>query len=184
MKLFEMKNWELIVSEEAWGLSPFQKILKRDKTKSKTRAHAEMLFIWFWCDIKSNYLLMGEKEREKELIHDIDGLPKGWKKDKLIDEAIKFYNKFETVIGRLYKQALKSAYDVGDYLEDTAGLLNERDIHDKPVIKISDITRSLKDINIIIKELKKTEQEVLKERESHEGKTKGSKQFNMYEQGI
>ena len=30
-----MKNWQLHISEEVWGLLPFSKILKRDKSKEK-----------------------------------------------------------------------------------------------------------------------------------------------------
>ena len=35
MKLFEMKEFTLSVSDEAWGLLPFKAILKRDKNRNK-----------------------------------------------------------------------------------------------------------------------------------------------------
>lgn len=184
MKLFIMKDWNLTVSEEAWGLGPFNKILKRDKTKNKDRANAEMLFIWFFCDIKSNYLLMSPKDREEELKKDIVGLPKNWKKDKVVDDAIAFYLKFDTVIERLYKQSLQSAYSVGNYLANTDALLAERDNRGMPTIKVADITRGLKDIKVIIKELKNTEKEVIKEQEDNDNKTKGSKKFSLFEDGL
>lgn len=184
MKLFKMDNWQLIVSEEAWGLKPFNAILKRDKSKGKARANAEMLFIWFYCDIKSNYLHMSELDRETEIINDISGLPDGWKKDKVIDEAIDFYKKFDSVLVYLYKQALSSAYDVGDYLSHTAALLKERDMKGAPITKIADITRGLKDIKIIIKELKSTEREVIKEELDNTDRKKGSKNFNIFEDGL
>jgi len=38
MKLFEMKDYVLNVSEEAWGLLPFKAILKRDKNRNKETA--------------------------------------------------------------------------------------------------------------------------------------------------
>ena len=47
MKLFHMKDWQLIVSEETWGLLPFKRILDRDKTKTKSRANAEMLYLYY-----------------------------------------------------------------------------------------------------------------------------------------
>lgn len=180
-----MKNWVLTVHEELWGLTPFKKLLERDKTKEKTVANAEVLFIWYWTDIKSDYLLMNEKDRLEELKKDIPGLPKGWKKDKLIDEAIDLYEKLSTtILQELYKKALKSAKEVGDYLENTKALLYERDKQDKPVTKISDITRGLKDIKIIMKDLKAAEKEVIKETEDNEGKTKGAKSFNLFEDGL
>ncbi|MBV1929638.1 MAG: hypothetical protein KUG81_09030 [Gammaproteobacteria bacterium] len=184
MKLFEMKDWVLTVSEEAWGLAPFNAILKRDKTKNKDRANAEMLFIWYFCDIKSSYLLMSVDDREKEILNDIIGLPKGWKIDKVIQAAIDFYIKFDTVIEHLYKQSLQSAYAIGDYLGHTKALLAERDASGKPVTKVADITRGLKDVKTIIKELKETEKEVIKEQLDNVGKQKGSKKFSLFEDGL
>lgn len=179
-----MVKWQLMVSEEAWGLQPFAALLKRDKSKGKAVANAEVLFVWYYCDIKSNYLHMKEEDRTKEIINDIPSLPDGWERDELIDEAIRFYKKFDSVLVYLYKQALSSAYAVGDYLSNTAALLNERDLRGTPVTKIADITRGLKDIKIIIKELKGTEKEVIKEEEDNANKTKGSRTFNLFEDGL
>ena len=184
MKLFTMKGWELTVAEEAYGLSPFKKILDRDKSKDKSRALAEILFVWFWCDIKSNYLIMDEKERFEELKKDVANLPKDFKIDDVIQEAIDLYTKHETVIEKLHRQSLTSASEVGNYLENTKALLSERDNSGKPVMKVADITRGLKDVKFIMKELKLTEKEVIKEQESSEDKKKGSRSMNMFEDGI
>lgn len=185
MKLFKMKNWVLTVDEEVWGLSPFKKILKRDKTKEKEIANAEVLFIWYWADIKSDYLLMNEKDRLVELKKDIPALPDDWEKDEVIDEAIELYKKLSTTILReLYMKALQAAKDVGEYLENTKELLYERDKSDRPVTKISDITRGLKDIKVIMRDLKAAEKEVIKETEDNEGKKSGSKSFALFEDGL
>lgn len=180
-----MKDWVLTVDEEVWGLRPFKKILERDKSKEKELANAEVLFIWYWCDVKSDYLLMKESDRLKELIKDIPALPKNWKKDKVIDEAIELYKKLSrTILQDLYIKALKSAQDVGDYLQNTKALLYERDKADRPVTKIADITRGLKDVKIIMKDLKLAEKEVIKEIEDNEGRQKGSKSFATFEDGL
>lgn len=180
-----MKNWVLTVDEELWGLEPFKKLLDRDKSKEKEVANAEVLFIWYWTDIKSDYLLMNEKDRLVELKKDISALPKNWEKDELIDECIELYKKLSrTVLQELYYKALQAAKDVGDYLENTKALLYERDKQDKPVTKIADITRGLKDVKIIMKDLKAAEKEVIKEAEDNENKTKGSKSFALFEDGF
>lgn len=184
MKLFEMKNWTLSVSEEAWGLSPFKKILERDTSKDKSQALAEMLFIWFWADIKSDYIIMDYDTRFKELKADIPNLPKNFKIDKVIQEGIDCYNKHKTVIESLFEKSLSSAIEVGNYLENTKALLAERDGRGVPVTKIADITRGLKDIKFIIKDLKDTEKQVIKERQDSEGKEKGSQKMNMFEDGL
>ncbi len=184
MKLFEMKNWVLTVSEEAWGLSAFKKILDRDKSKSKSRALAEMLFIWYWCDIKSNYTIMDEKTRLEELKKDIDNLPKNFEIDDVIKGGINLYLKHESIAQRLYRKSIKSADEVGDYLDNTAALLAERDASGKPVTKIADITRGLKDVKFIIRDLKATEKEVIKEQKDSEGQKKGSQEMGMFEDGF
>lgn len=185
MKLFQIKDWTLHVAEEVWGLSAFEALLKRDKTKGKTRANAELLFVYYWCDVKSDYLTMKEDVRLQELKNDIAGLGPKWKKDKLVDDAIELYKKVsQTVIEKLYLQSLQSATDVGNYLENTAALLAERDLRGIPITKVADITRGLKDVKIIMKDLKAAEKEVIKEKEDNENKKKGAKSFNVFEDGF
>ena len=177
------KDWELVVSEEAWALAPFSKILKRDKTKGKELAMKEMIFIYFYCDIKSNYLLMKDAEKVEEIKHDI-GLPEKWKVDDIIKDGIKLYKKEKSIIEQLYLQALQSASDVGDYLGNTKELLNERDMHGKPVYDIAKITTALDKVPKIMSNLKLAFNEVVKEKEDNENKKKGSRQFNTFEDGL
>lgn len=184
MKLVQMKNWELIASEEIWGLGPFKKILERDKTKDKTKAHKELLFIYFYCDIKSDYLQLSEAYREQEIKNDI-GLPSGWKKDDVIADAIKLYeDRSVSVIGKLYKQASKAASDIGDYLENTKELLDERDVNGKPIYDISKITAAIDKVPKLMANLKAAYKEVVKEEESLEGRKKGSQTMGMFEDGL
>lgn len=182
MKLFQMKNWVLTLDEEVWGLRPFKALLDRDKTKDKVLANSEMLFIWYYTDIKSNFLMLPKGERVEAIKKEIEGLPEKWTIDDKVEEALEFYkSNSETVVQQLYKQAVKAANDVGDFLEKTNVLLNERDKADKPIYKIKDITSGLKDVKIIMKNLKEAEKEVIKETEDNEGRTKGSRKFNTFE---
>lgn len=185
MKLFEMKKGELIVSEEAWGLSPFYKLWKRDKSKDKIRANAEVLYIWYFCDIKSDYLLMDEEDRHTELKKDIVGLSPKWEADALVKDALEYYKKRSiTVIQRLYLQSLKSASDIGDYLENTKALLEERDANGKPIYDIAKITTANDKIPRLMGNLKAAYKEVVKEQEDTANKKKGSQSFNLFEDGI
>ena len=185
MKLLEMKNWQLQASEEIWGLLPFAKILKRDKTKDKTTANKELLFIYFFCDVKSDYTtITDESERVSEIAKDI-GLPEDWKPDNHVFHAIDIYNKrSQTVIQKLYKQTLKAASDVGYYLNNTKQLLDERDTNGKPVYDISKITAAIEKVPKLMKNLQEAYKEVVKEQEDNSNKKKGSKSFNVFEEGI
>ena len=117
MKIFEMKDYNLQVDETAWGLSPFKAILKRDKNRNKELAFKEMLFIYFYVDIKSDYMYITDNSvRLQEIKKDIK-LPDDWKIDSVIQEAIDFYIKMSiTPTAKLYKSALKAADDVDKYL--------------------------------------------------------------------
>jgi hypothetical protein len=185
MKLFEMKNWQLTVSEEAWGLLPFKKILDRDKSKEKELALKEMLFIFYFCDIKSDYgTIFDEKEKIKEIKHDI-GLPESWEIDKTMQEAIDLYNKRNTtVIQELYKDTIKSASEIGGYLRNTRLLLEERDSNGRPIYDIAKITSSAEKIPGLMRKLRDAYSEVVKEQIDNDNKKKGKQQFNTFEDGL
>lgn len=185
MKLFEMKDWSLRVSDEAWALLPFKKLLDRDKTKNKDVAFKEMMFIYFFADIKSDYMILtSEEERIKEIKKDI-GLPEKWSLDADIKAAIDFYQKRSlSVIAKLYINALKAANAVSEYLTQTEALLAERDNNGKPVNTITTIVGGIKQIKTIMQDLKAAEKEVLKEKEDMEGRKKGSQTLSIFEDGL
>ena len=185
MRLFEMKDWTLSVREEAWGLSPFKKILKRDKSRDKAMALKEMLFVYYYSDIKSDYsIITNELIKTEEIKKDV-GLPEDWKIDSTMKEAIDFYeSRSLTVLGKLYKSALKSANDISEYLEMTDVLLRERTDKGGTVTTLPMITASHKTLPDIMKNLKATEKEVLKEQQELEGRTKGSKTMSIFEEGL
>jgi hypothetical protein len=185
MKLFTLDNkWNLLVSEEAWGLIPFKNILERDKTKEKEMAIKEMLFVYYFCDIRSNYLQMEEDVRTREIQHDI-GLPEDWVKDEVIDIAIEFYNKrSKSVIQQLYEDTLMSAQAIGSYLRNTEALLQERDMQGKTVTDITKLTNANEKVPKLMANLKAAYKEVIKEKEDNENKSKGARSFNTFEDGL
>lgn len=185
MKAFEMRDFSLQVDPNIWGLLPFKAILKRDKSRTKELAFKEMLFVYFYTDIRSDYVYIADdKERASEIVIAI-GLPIDWKMDNIIKEAVAFYEERSiTPIGKLYKSALKAAYDVSKYLESAEALLAERTNNGGMVTKISDITNALAKVPAIMRDLKAAYKEVVKEQIELEGKTKGSKTFGMFEDGL
>jgi hypothetical protein len=184
MKIFNMKNWNLQVEEEAWGISAFKSILDRDKSDEKETAMKEMLYVYLFCDIKSDFSIIPEETRGDAIKGEIN-LPESWEHDKVIDLAIETYKKYsQTTIQKLYLQSLKAAQDVGNYLEHADALLAERDDRGKPVVDISKITGALDKIPKIMANLKAAYKEVVKEQDDLEGKKKGSRTMNTLEDGI
>lgn len=184
MKLFKIEKWQLCVSEEAWGLLPFKEILDRDISKGKEKAMKELLFVFYFADVKSNYLHMVEDIRTEEIKKDI-GLPKEWVPDEAVKNAIEFYTtRSQSVIQELYTQSLKAASAIGNYLSKADELLEERDMQGKPVNDISKITTAVQKVPTLMRDLKAAYKEVIREQEDNENKQKGSQKFNTFEDGL
>ena len=185
MKLFEMKDYNLCVSIEAWGLLPFKAVLKKDKSRNKETAFKEMLFIYYYTDIRSDYMyIVDNKLREQEIVKDI-GLDSDWKMEDHVKEAITFYKRMSvSPIANLYKSSLKSVDDISKYLETTSELLNERTDKGSVVTQLSTVTASLKLVPGLMKDLKAAYKEVLAEQKEMEGRTKGSKTMGLFEEGL
>ena len=184
MNGFLLKEYVLTVEDNLWGLEKFKKILKRDKSRDKDRALKEMLFIYYYSDIKSDYLIIDSKFRIEEIKKDI-GLPEDWRIDSVLQEAIDFYEERSlTVVGKLYKNALAAANDISEYLTKTKELLEERDERGKPVTTLTTIVGGISKIKTVMQDLKAAEKELIKERIETEGKMKGKQSMGMFELGL
>jgi len=184
MNGFILKQGVLTVEDNLWGLEPFKKILKRDKSRNKDLALKEMLFIYYYTDIKSDYLIIDVKLRKEEIIKDIQ-LPDNWKIDLIMQDAINFYEERSlTVIGKLYKNALLAANDISEYLTKTKKLLEERDDRNKPVTTLTTIVGGISKIKVVMQDLKAAEKELIKEKVETEGRMKGQQQMGMFESGL
>ena len=184
MNGFTLRDYVLTVEDNMWGLIPFKKILKRDKSRDKDRALKEMLFIYYYSDIKSDYLIIDSKFRIEEIKKDI-GLPEDWRIDSVLQEAIDFYEERSlTVVGKLYKNALAAANDISEYLTKTKELLEERDERGKPVTTLTTIVGGISKIKVVMQDLKAAEKELIKEKIETEGKMKGQQQMGLFEAGM
>ena len=184
MNGFTLRDYVLTVEDNMWGLIPFKKILKRDKSRDKDRALKEMLFIYYYSDIKSDYLIIDSKFRIEEIKKDI-GLPEDWRIDSVLQEAIDFYEERSlTVVGKLYKNALAAANDISEYLTKTKELLEERDDKGKPVTTLTTIVGGISKIKTVMQDLKAAEKELIKEKIETEGRMKGQQQMGLFEAGM
>jgi hypothetical protein len=184
MNGFTLRDGVLTVDDNLWGLEPFKKILKRDKSRTKDLALKEMLFIYYYTDIKSDYLIIDSKFRTEEIIKDLQ-LPDNWKIDSIMQDAINFYEERSlTVIGKLYKNALLAANDISEYLTKTKELLEERDDRNKPVTTLTTIVGGISKIKVVMQDLKAAEKELIKEKIETEGRMKGQQQMGMFESGL
>lgn len=179
---FDKASYKVRITEEVLLLEPFKKIYKRDKSRTKDKALNEFAFIWFYSDITSPYqTVIDEKERAEEIIKDID-LPDKWKVDKVINDAIEFYKKrSKTVVHGLYNSAMVAANAVNGTFKDAERLITASD---DEIGAAEKIIRALEKVPKVMQSLREVEKQLIREIEDTEGKTKGSRTFNVYEEGI
>lgn len=73
----------------------FQKLIKRDRSPKKTTASKELMYIFFFVDYRSPYLDLFEEERTLKLV-DACKLPKDWRPDKAVNDAVDLYRDLVT----------------------------------------------------------------------------------------
>jgi len=178
MKLFELHEWQLQVSPEAWGLLPFKKLLNKDKTEDKEIALKEMLFIWFLCDIKSDYqYIINYDARVEEIKKDL-GLPKRWKIHKDLQAAIDFFVERSTTTS---KKLLEDSKYIADKLSTRLKQFVDED--ELNIQSLSRVTSALKQMPEIVLAIQKTEGAVLKE-QAEKSSSVGSQEKALFEDGL
>ena len=178
MKLFEMKNWKVTVREEVFLLEPFKKLLDKDKSKDKSIAMKELAFIWFFIDFKSDFRnTVNEQDRMKEIIKHV-GLPKEWKIDADVIEAMKFYDKMqETLTLKMIKAAYQAVDKINKFFETID--LATTDRSGKPKYNAKQLADTIRQIGPIRKSLQELEIQAKKEMED-EGRLRGGREKGIY----
>jgi uncharacterized protein (DUF4213/DUF364 family) len=187
MKLFNLniKTYEVEFSEEALLLEPFSVLFKRDKSEHKDIAIKELAYVYFFVDLRSDYIaILDEDVRSEEIIKDLK-LPKSWKPDKKVENAIAFYKeKSGTVAARLLEDSYMAVDKVSKYLRDVN--LEETMVikgHVKPKHDVKKIADTIKLVPSLLSSLKQAETIYLKEKEESKQKS-GSRDFNTFERGL
>jgi hypothetical protein len=177
MELFKfIKNtYEIEVMPEVVKLKPFADIIKRNKSNHDL-THKELSLIYFYADIRSDYMyIIDEAERLDSIIKDLK-LPIGYKLDKPMVLAIEFYReKSTTVLTTIYEAAYIAACGIAEYIKGAKDLLNDGDVD------IAKITSAIEKVPKIMSNLKAAKKEIIDEQKELTGRSKGSKEMNMFE---
>lgn len=168
MRLFKYEGYEVNIEPEALLLQPFKAIWDRDKTKSKDRAKNELAYCYFIADPRSDYqYLIDIEERHKEIIKGL-GFEKTWKPDKLLKDAIKFYDNFKTT-GALLLEDTKGAIDQVRKILRTFDLSQSDDV----IRDSKDLVAMVKMVPSLVKDLEEAERTINQEM-AISGKARGS----------
>ena len=162
--LIELDQQMPVFTPEARTIKEFYAIIKRDKSKDKELALAELAFVYFITDYKSPFMNISESSRDTEIISSLK-MPNGWKKDKIIDDAI---NKYIQIRDTKSVKLLKASYSAIDKLIDHFNSvdLTKKDNYGKPIYNAKDLMANLKSVGDVVNSLKKLEQQVKKDEEA------------------
>lgn len=178
MKLFKYEGYKITISEEALLLKPFKDIWKRDKSQNKEKALSELGFIYFFCDIRSDYQYIIDEKDRLEQIKLGEGLPANWEPDDLVKKAMEFYNTFKPISALLLE-------DTRFAVDKLRKLLREIDLHQtddkgKPIYTLNTVTATIKQVPSLVKDLDEAERSIAKEI-AQSDKVRGAQTKSIYE---
>jgi len=180
MNLFILNKttYDVDVSPEALILKPFSKILARDRSINKKKAKAELAYIYFMCDFKSEYLsTMDEQVRSKDILEVLDGLPKDYKVDKIVKDACDYYIELNKTIASVALETQRG--NIHKLLENIGQFLTSEDSND--VARATIISEKVPKLIASIDELEKM---VKGQQESKKATHRGNQEKSMFEDNM
>ena len=181
IRLFKYENYKVTISEEAILLKPFKAIWNRDRTKSKDRALDELGFIYFFCDPRSDYQYLTDETERKKVIKEGEGLPEKWEPDKLVLDAMDFYNSFKPTSALLLEDTRYAVDKLRKLLKDIN--LEDKDDKGKPVYTLNTITATIKQIPSLVKDLDEAEKTLTSEM-MQKGRMRGQGEKTIFEDDL
>lgn len=179
---FEKDKFEVTFSPMILNIPVFRKVIDKDKTKWKEFARKEIQFIYLYTDLKSDYMyIIDKQERFEEIRKDLE-LPKDWIISIDLQKAIDFYEEHsKTVNSSMYEAAQIAADAVNDVCRNAKTHIASAE---DPIAAAQKVTGILEKIPKTMANLAAAYHELIKEQKVIEGRSKGSRNFNMFEDGI
>lgn len=159
MQLFQISNHQILIQPEAYALEPFAKIWNRDKTKDKSIAIAELSYVYYMCDFRSDFRSIPDWTKKEVEVKKTLSFPKEHKIDKVIEAAMSFYTeRSKTLTMYLLEDVYVSIDKLREYFRNVDLLLY--DDNGKPIHDVTKLTRSIESVAKIIESLKILEDKV------------------------
>ena len=176
MKLFRYEGYKIVISEEAFALKVFRQIWNRDRTASKDKALMELGYVYFMVDPRSDYQYLVDKEERSKAIIEGEGLPANWKPDKLIEEAMTFYDSMKPSAALLLED---TRLMVDKYRRKLRGM----DFDELEVKDLKDMGALIKGIPDLVKALDEAEKAVASEMKNS-GRMRGQGEKTIMEDSL
>ena len=159
MKLLNIENYQIKVSDEALLVRPIRDLFMADKSKTKEKFYQQCSIIFFMADPRSSYGYIIDDDERFEAIKTQEGLPKNYTIDKNLQLAIDTYKKLTTTIS---SQLLEDTYVAIDKLRKFLRNIDlyAADDKGKPLYTINSITSAIKAIPQLTKDIQEAEKQV------------------------
>ena len=183
MHILEYNNYQIEPTQEALLIKPIRELYNADRTKNKDKFLQQMSILYFYIDPRSSYSYITDDKTRMEEILSQEGLPKDYKIDKKLQEAMDIYKKHMITTSYLLLQDTKVAIDkVREYLRDID--LTLTDDKGKPLHILSTVTQTIKQIPQLAKDIMEAERIVSKEIEEQAQARGGNDRNSLFEEGV
>lgn len=176
MKLLKYEGYKVVIEPELLTLKPFKQIWTRDKTVNKDKALAEIAFIYFMADPRSDYQYLVDDKERMEAIKEGEGLPPKWQPDKIVTEAMNFYMSFKPISALLLED---TRFMVDKYRKR----LKAQEFDDLEIKDLKEVGALIKQIPPLVKDLDEAEKALNSEMKSS-GKMRGSGEKTIFEDDL
>jgi len=182
LNIIDITNTGIVTPKEHLLLiEPFTTIWNRDKGKHKEKAIADFKYIEFMVSPLSSNPYKDLEDFEKSDIIIKEVLLNKYTPDILVKEAIDKYKEWlynNSFSYNFYTSALKGANELMNFFRSVD--LAERNRTGNPIYKPQDVTKALKDVEEIIKNLQGLEKRIFEEIKIKQ--IRGNKEVNIFEQ--
>lgn len=176
MKLLKYEGYKVVIEPELLTLKPFRQIWTRDRTVNKDRALAEIAFIYFMADPRSDYQYLVDEKERMEAIKEGEGLPPKWQPDRIVTEAMDFYMSFKPISALLLED---TRFMVDKYRKR----LKAQEFDDLEIKDLKEVGALIKQIPPLVKDLDEAEKALNSEMKSS-GKMRGSGEKTIFEDDL
>lgn len=118
MKIFDLKDNEVIISPEILTISVFNEIWNSDKTKNKKNAFNDFKYIYHLCDFNSPYNNYSEEKRIQAIKEEVLGQKDYNPSEKVKQASVVYKSLKESPIERLYNGVKNKIEDITKYLNE------------------------------------------------------------------
>ena len=183
MHIINYNNYQIELAEEALLIKPIRDLFNADRTKNKEKFMTQMSVIYFLADPRSSYNYIVDEQERLQAIISQEGLPKDFKIDKKLEQAIQIYKEHTITSSYLLLQDTKIAIDkVREFLREID--LTETDDKGKPIYTINQVTSAIKQIPQLAKDVLEAEKVVSKEIEEQGRARGGNDAKKVFEDGF